>query len=141
MKNKARYIAILGIFILATISSGILTFISVEEACGGVQTTCYAVQTSQYENTFGIKNAYIGLLSFSIMAILTFMHIKKPSRYKRKMIYTGIILGTLFAFYFLYLQFFVLDALCKYCMMIDIGMLINLGIIILWKEKKESPGI
>jgi uncharacterized membrane protein len=137
--SKTKYKAILAIFILAIISSGILSFVSVEQACGGVQTTCYAVQTSQYEQTFGIKNAYVGLFIFSIMAILTFLYIKNPSKSKKQMITLGIIGGALFALYFLYIQFFILDALCKYCMVIDIGMLMNLGIIILWKEKKKIP--
>jgi uncharacterized membrane protein len=138
MKNKVKYLMILIILILAIICSGILTFISVEEACGGIGTTCYAVQTSQYETTFGIKNAHLGLFIFSLMAILTFLHIKNPSKYKKQMLTIGIIGGTLFALYFLYLQFSVLKALCRYCMIIDIGMLLQLGIIILWKEKRKS---
>jgi uncharacterized membrane protein len=139
MKNSSKYITILAIFILAIIASGILSFVSVEQACGGIQTTCYAVQTSQYESTLGIKNAHAGLFIFSIMAILTFLHIKNPSKSKKQMITLGIIGGALFALYFLYIQFFVLDAICKYCMVIDIGMLMNLGIIMLWKEKKKIP--
>jgi uncharacterized membrane protein len=139
MKNNSKYVVILVIFLLAIISSGILSFVSVEQACGGIQTTCYAVQTSQYESTFGIKNAYIGLFIFSIMAILTFLYIRNPSKSKKQIITLGIIGGTIFALYFLYIQFFILDAMCKYCMVIDIGMLMNLGIIILWKEKKKTP--
>lgn len=135
MKNKAKYIILLTIFIIAFICSGILTFVSVEEACGGIQTTCYAVQTSQYETTFGIKNAHMGLVAFSIMAILIFLHLKQPTKNKKQIIKMGIILGSIFALYFLYIQFFVIDALCKYCMIIDMGMLINLGIIAFWKEK------
>ena len=137
MKTKAKYITILVIFLLAIIASGILSFVSVEQACGGIQTTCYAVQTSKYESTLGIKNAHAGLFIFSLMAILTFLQIKNPSKSKKQMITLGIIGGALFAFYFLYIQFFILDAMCKYCMVIDIGMLMNLGIIILWKEKKQ----
>ncbi len=135
MKNKAKYILLLTIFIIAFICSGILTFVSVEEACGGIQTTCYAVQTSQYETTFGIKNAHMGLVAFSIMATLIFLHLKQPTKKKKQIIKLGIIGGTIFALYFLYIQFFVIDALCKYCMVIDIGMLINLGIMTFWKEK------
>ncbi len=135
MKNKAKYTIILTIFLIAFICSGILTFVSVEEACGGIQTTCYAVQTSQYESTFGIKNAHMGLIAFSIMAILVFLQIKQPTKHKKQIIIAGIIGGTIFALYFLYIQFFVIDALCKYCMVIDVGMLINLGIITFWKDK------
>jgi uncharacterized membrane protein len=139
MKNNPKYIAILAIFILALVASAILSFVSIEQACGGIQTSCYAVQTSQYETTFGIKNAHLGLFIFSLMAILTFLHIKNPSKYKKQMLTIGIIGGTLFAIYFLYLQFSVLKALCRYCMIIDIGMLLQFGIIILWKEKKQIP--
>jgi len=135
MRNKAKYTIILIIFILATIVSGILSFISVEQACGGVQTSCYEVQTSKYEETFGIKNAHIGLLVFPILAILTFMHMKNPSKYKKKIIALGLIGGTIFAIYFLYLQLFILNAMCKYCLVIDIGMILGLGVIVLWKEK------
>jgi len=135
MKNKSKYLTILLIFVLVTLASGILSFISLEQACGGTENSCYAVQTSQYESTFGIKNAHAGLVIFSIMAFLTFLYIKKPSKNKKTIIVLGIIAGSLFAIYFLYLQFFVLIAICKYCMVIDIGMLINLGIITFWKEK------
>lgn len=135
MTNKAKYLIILTIFILITIASGILSFISLEQACGGIETTCYAVQTSQYETTFGIKNAHAGLVIFSIMVILTILCLKKTSKNIKLILSIGIMLGSLFAIYFLYLQFFVLDAICKYCMVIDIGMLINLGIITFWKEK------
>jgi len=133
--SKTKYKVILGILILVIIASGILSFVSIEQACGGVQTTCYAVQTSQYETTFGIKNAHAGLVIFSLLAILTILHIKKPSKLKKNIILLGIIGGATFALYFLYLQFFALNAICKYCMVIDVGMLIQLGIIIFWKEK------
>lgn len=139
MKNSSKYISILIILALIIIASAILSFVSIEQACGGVQTTCYAVQTSQYETTFGIKNAHAGLVVFSVLAVITFLHIKNPSKNKKKIINLGIIIGTIFAVYFLYLQFFVLSAICKYCMIIDLGMLVNFGIITLWKENKRMP--
>jgi uncharacterized membrane protein len=137
MKKEKKYIVILVIFILAILASGILSFVSIEQACGGTQTGCYAVNTSQYEKTLGIKNGYIGLVVFSILAIITSLHIRNPSKSKKRIIITGIILGTLFALYFLYIQFFVLKAICKYCMVIDLGMLINLGIIMFWKDTED----
>ena len=137
MKKEKKYIAILIIFILAIIASVILSFVSIEQACGGTQTGCYAVNTSQYEKTFGIKNGYIGLTLFSILAIITLLHIIHPSKANKRIIVTGIIFGTLFAIYFLYIQFFILKAICKYCMVIDLGMLINLGIIIFWNDTQD----
>jgi len=137
--SKAKYKFILAILLVATIASGILSFVSVEQACGGIETTCYAVQTSQYESTFGVKNAPMGLVIFSLLGILTFLHIKNPTKYKKQIITLGIFVGAIFAIYFLYIQLFILNAICKYCMVVDIGMLLNLGVIILWKEKRPIP--
>ena len=41
------------IFIICFIASAILSFIPAEKACGGTQSTCYAVQQSGYEETIG----------------------------------------------------------------------------------------
>lgn len=133
--SKTKYILLITLFILSFLASAVLSFIPAEKACGGVQTTCYVVQTSEYEKTLGVNNSYFGLIAFPILLILTFSHIKTPKKYKKQMIFLGIFGGALFAIYFLYLQFFVIKALCKYCMIVDIGALLSLSIISLWKEK------
>ena len=123
------------IFIICFIASAILSFIPAEKACGGTQSTCYAVQQSGYEETIGIKNCYFGLITFGILIILTLAHIKKPVKYKKQIITFALIIGSLFAVYFIYLQLFVIQACCKYCMTIDIGTLLALVIILFWREK------
>ena len=135
--KKTKYILLIAIFIISFLASAILSFIPAEKACGGTQTTCYVVQTSEYEKTLGVNNSYLGLIAFPILLILTFSHIKKPKTYKKQIIFFGILGGALFAIYFLYLQFFVIKALCRYCMIVDIGALLSLSIISLWKEKKS----
>jgi uncharacterized membrane protein len=137
--KKTKYIILIAIFFISFVASAVLSFVPAEQACGGVQTTCYVVQTSEYEKTLGINNSYFGLVAFPILLIFTFSHIKKPKKYKKQMIFLGIIGGALFAIYFLYLQFFVIQALCKYCMVVDVGALLSLGILSLWKEKKSIP--
>lgn len=133
--SKIKYAVLIGIFFLSFVSSAILSFIPPEQACGGVQTTCYAVQISQYEKTLGINNSYFGLIAFTILAILALLQIKNPSKYKKKIITFGLFIGSFFAIYFLYIQFFILEALCKYCLVVDFGTLLSLGIIFAWKEK------
>jgi len=135
MKNKTKYTLILIIFIVSALASGILSFVSIEQACGGTQNSCYEVQTSKYETTLGIKNAHVGLIVFPILAILTLIHLRNPTKLKKQIITLGLFFGTIFALYFIYLQLFILKALCKYCIVVDLGMIIGLGIIILWKEK------
>lgn len=133
--SKTKYKLLLGLFAICFIASAILAFVPLEQACGGIQTTCYAVQTSQYESTLGIKNAYSGLFLFLLIGILTAMQIKESNKERKDIIKYGVFLASLIAIYFLYIQFFILDALCKYCMVIDSATLISLGIVLFWKEK------
>jgi uncharacterized membrane protein len=134
MKNKTKYTIILILMLLATVASLVLTFVPLEKACGNSQ-SCTVVQTSQYESTLGIKNAHLGLIAFPILAILTLFEIKKTNKYRKRLLGLGIILGSMFAVYFLYIQLFILKAVCKYCLVVDIGTLISLGLIFI--EEKE----
>jgi uncharacterized membrane protein len=131
-KRKYRLLAV--IFGICFIMSAILSFMTPEQACGGVETTCYAVQTSEYESTLGVNNSYFGLIAFSILGILALYQIREPKKTIKKLMNYGIIAGAIFASYFLYLQFFVIDALCRYCMVVDTGSILALGIMFLWKE-------
>lgn len=137
--KKAKYIILIAIFFLSLIASAVLSFVPAEQACGGTQTTCYAVQTSQYEKTLGINNSYFGLIAFPILLVFAFSYMKKQKQYKKRLIIAGILFGAAFSIYFLYLQFFVIKALCKYCMVVDVGALLSLCIITLWKEEKPIP--
>jgi uncharacterized membrane protein len=133
--SKTKYKILLALFAICFIASGILSFVPIIQACGGVETTCYVVQTSPYETTLGIKNAYTGLVTFAFIGFLTFLQIKYPNKERKALIKYGVFLASLIAIYFLYIQFFALDALCKYCMVIDISTLVSLGIVLFWKEK------
>lgn len=128
--------------ILATIASVILSFVSLSKACGagtdGNGGSCNIVNTSKYEKTFGIKNAHLGLIAFPILSLLAFFELRKSRKYQKKLLHLGIIVGSIFAIYFLYIQFFVLKALCKYCLVVDIGVLISLGLIFVEEKIEEK---
>ncbi len=121
--------------LIATIASIVLSTMTIEQACGE-NSGCSIVNNSQYEKTFGIKNSHIGLIAFPILAILTIFELRKTNRYRKKLIQLGIIAGSVFAIYFLYLQIFVLKAICKYCLVVDIGVLISLAIIFIEEKIK-----
>ena len=131
-KRKYRLLAV--IFGICFIMSGILSFLTPEQACGGVQTACYAVQESGYKETLGVNNSYFGLVAFSILGILALYQINEPRKIVKKLLSYGIIAGALFAAYFFYLQFFVINAICKYCFVVDTGSILALGIMFIWKE-------
>lgn len=123
--------------ILATISSIILTFVPLQKACGA-NNGCSIVNTSEYETTFGIKNAHLGLIAFPILAIFTILELRKSKKYQKRLITLGMLIGSAFAVYFLYIQFFVLKALCKYCLVVDIGVLLSMTLILFFEEKIEK---
>lgn len=129
-----KYKTIILLISLALISSIILTFVPIEQACAVKENGCYAVQTSQYEKTFGIKNVHFGLAAFSVLLIITLIQRKKPTKRKKQFIFIGLICGSLIALYFLYLQFFVLRAVCKYCMVADVGVILALLTMIFIKD-------
>lgn len=131
-----KYIVISLILFLALTSSILLSVIPIDQACGQEESGCYIVQASKYERTLGIKNANIGVVSFTILLIITILQIKRPSNIKRKIILAGLTIGSIWATYFLYLQFFILNATCPYCLMTDIGTILSLLIFIIWKEKR-----
>ncbi len=136
MKIKnLRYKIILVFFALSLISSAMLAFLPLPAICNPTE-GCNAVQTSPYSKTFGIDNSYFGVIIFSAMTFLILWQIIKPEKRKEFAIKWGVILGTLVAIYFLFLQEFVIHAYCKYCLIVDIGMLISFTVInIPWKNK------
>ena len=101
----------------------------------GDKTGCNIVTKSQYAYTFGIKNSIYGSFIFAFLSILTFLHIKNPHKIKKATIHTGTIIGAIIAIYFLYLQQFVLNAYCKYCILVDVSLVIGLIIILVRWEK------
>ena len=123
MKHKLKYNILLVIFLIAFASSIVLSFVPLPLICTQFE-GCNAVQTSSYAKTLGIDNSYFGIAIFFIMSIIIYSHIYKPNKKKEVMINVAIFLGTMIALYFLYLQQFVLHAYCKYCLVVDIGMVI-----------------
>lgn len=99
---------------------------------------------NDYKETFGINHGWYGIIIFTILWLLSsylFLCPQDCKSYKRlKLILTGAIsFGAGIAVYFLYLQQFVLKEYCIYCLIIDIGLLVCFGIIILMEDRKLLP--
>ncbi|MEK6840388.1 MAG: vitamin K epoxide reductase family protein [Nanoarchaeota archaeon] len=129
-----KYKIFLAVFVISLISSVILASNSSSEICQPGN-GCDIVGKSPYGSTFGIQNAYYGIFLFSIMIFLTLFHIKRPTRHTRILIHSAIIVAAIISLYFLYIQFFVIKAICEFCIVIDAGSLVSLGFLIyLWKH-------
>ncbi len=129
-----KYKIFLAIFVISLISSIILATDSSSGICKPGN-GCDTVNNSSYGYTLGIKNSYYGIFLFSLMSFLTLFHINRPTRHTRMIIHAAIIVAAAIALYFLYLQFFVIRAICEFCLIIDIGSLISLVFLVyLWKH-------
>jgi uncharacterized membrane protein len=131
---KYKYHILLAIFLISFTSSLILANQPAPLFCGE-ETSCNIVTNSKYAYTFGIKNSEYGIFIFAFLSLLTFLHIKDPHEIKKATIHTGTIIGAIIATYFLYLQQFVIGAYCKYCLIVDFGLIIGM-IIVLFKWKR-----
>ena len=135
MKIKiSRYQIILALFIISLISSIILSVKPVAEICD-ISSGCEVVHYSQYNYAFGIQNSYYGVVIFTLLIVLTLSYLINPTHNKKALINLSIVVGSLIALYFLYLQHFVLEAYCRYCLIVDFSMIISL-ILILPELKK-----
>ena len=129
-----KYKVFLLIFIVGLISSIIITSNSSTGICRPGN-GCDIVTGSSYGSTFGVASSTYGIFIFSFMILLTLFHINKPNRHTRRIIHSVIIVGSLIAIYFLYLQIFVIKAYCEFCIVVDVALLIGLGFMIyLWEH-------
>jgi uncharacterized membrane protein len=129
-----KYKIFLAIFVIGLISSIILFSNSTTGICTPGN-GCDTVNSSIYGSTLGVKNSMYGIFIFSFMIILTLFHIKRPNRSTKMIIHAAIMLGSVIALYFLYLQIFIIKALCEFCLVIDLGLLVGLGFMFyLWNH-------
>ena len=120
-----KYKIFLLVFIIGLISSIVLYSNSLTGICDPGK-GCDVVNSSVYGKTLGVSNSLIGIFIFSFMILLTLFHIKKPNNHARKVIHLAVILGSIVALYFLYLQLFVIKAICNFCILVDVGLLVSL---------------
>ena len=125
-----KYDIILGILILFNIGLSIYSGLTInynDNVCTD-KGSCDTVKTSIYSSILGIKVVWIGVACFSILFLLFLI-----ARFNKKlywMFFTASIIGAIGAFYFLFLQIFVLKKICLMCFITDIIAVIMLVIIV-----------
>lgn len=78
---------------------------------------CGQVTSSEYSVIFGVPLALLGLLYYLSIFILSFLYldIKKPEIFE--FIRPLTVAGLLASIWFVYLQLYVIEAICQYCML------------------------
>lgn len=95
---------------------------------------CREVSLSEYSSIFGIKLSVLGVFAFSAL-LLIFIFIDYSPWMPKLFIFANII-GVLGALRLLYIQFFILNKLCFFCLITDFAMLILAPISIIYAKTK-----
>lgn len=133
--NKKLNIILIILFSICLISSGILAFFPIDETCGP-DSGCSIVYASGYGTFLGVDNSQIGFFLFAFLLIITISNLISPKKEKEDIISLAVVVASLVAIYFLFLQIFIIKAFCKYCMVVDISTLLSLATLTYFKYKK-----
>lgn len=117
MMNK-KYIPVVVLGLIGFFDSLYLTLQHFAESsviCNGVS-ECDLVLTSSYASIFGMPTALLGVIYYiSITILFSLLLENKLTRHTNKILIITI-LGLLFSIWFVYLQAFVINAYCTYCL-------------------------
>ena len=85
--------------------------------CGGIG-ECELVQTSEYSDIAGVPVALLGLLFFLAMPVLALARIRRlpvALEWAQPVVLSMALAGTAFVGYLTYVELFVLEAICVWC--------------------------
>jgi len=138
MKKSNFAILILGI--AGMVDAGYLSWtklVNTVIVCAPGFGDCNSVNNSSYADLYGIPVAYLGLLSYLFISVLAFILIQKKSEilWINHLIFIITLVGVLFSGYLTYIELAVLEAICFYCVISAVLMLI-LFVISLYKTIK-----
>jgi len=109
------------VFLLAIIGFSDATYLTWAHYSGtplecNIWNGCNEVASSEYSAWFGVPIALLGMIYYAgvIFLMLIYLIEKSKTALQSSLFLTGT--GLAFSFYFVYLQFFVIDAVCLYCM-------------------------
>lgn len=103
--------------------------------CGiNIASSCNQVTESSYSTFLGIKNTLIRIIIFPLLAIYFLYYYLTKKKYLKNL---GIIIlsfSTIYALRLLFIQFFVLKEICRYCLIIDTLTIASLIIFYIYKD-------
>ncbi|MBS3087193.1 vitamin K epoxide reductase family protein [Candidatus Pacearchaeota archaeon] len=124
-----KYKILLTLLIISLTFSILLAFTPIDKICGEETSSCSIVQNSEYKKTLGINNSILGIITFSILIAITIFHIRNPRKNTKIFLALTLFFSTIGAIHFIYLQVFIIKALCPYCMIIDVSTILALTIL------------
>ena len=99
---------------------------------------CNVVAQSVYSQFLGIPLAVYGVIFYSLLLLAIIVSLYRVSIGTKRLVFFIALAGALFSSYFMYLQFFVIKALCIYCIGSAFVAYI-LAILTWWATRTQTP--
>jgi uncharacterized membrane protein len=96
---------------------------------------CDLVLYSRYSKLFGISLALIGMVFYLLLAVLIFFWIFSENKMIKNLVSLMVFGGFLFSAYLFFIQVFKLKALCNYCIISFLDLILSLVIIFFIRKK------
>ncbi len=132
--------------VLDTVGLLVAGYLSVVELSGGVPTCglisgCEEVAKSQYNNFLGVPVAVFGVLLSVVLLSLALAWWKTDIYGLLLAHYALSLVGVIFDAYFLFLQVFVIKAVCVWCVTYEISLLLRFVIaaVVYYRQPKPEP--
>lgn len=113
-------------------------------ACGGPGTPlggCETVARSSYSHVAGIPVALFGIVGSAVLLGLALAWWQSGDRRALALHYGGSLLGVIFEAYLVYLQLFVLHAVCIWCATYGLSVILGFALaLIAWVRTPEGAG-
>ena len=133
---------LLFVTLVATAISGYLSVVRVlgENAVCGPSHGCETVASSEYSAPFGVPVAFMGLAFSIVLVMLAGAWWRRGDRRVLLAMYGMLLLATLFVAYLTYLELFVIDAICPWCVAFAISIVVSLVIAGLAMRRSSRGG-
>ena len=130
LKRIALVLIVIGIFVttyLSYLKAGQASAVCIE----GAAFNCEVVLNSVYSELFGIPIAYLGLIMYLTLGTLFLLESRVVflQEYGKIIMFGIALFAWVFSMYLVYLQFFVLQALCPWCLTHETVMTLLFGVI------------
>jgi len=131
-----RAILLISLVCLLALIGLVDSFLVYERASGIIALPCVVgngcdtVVFSPYAKIFGVPMALLGMIFYGALLLVSAITVLVEKRKMALLTSVFVFVGLLFSLYLLYLQVFVIGALCFYCMISLADILIATGLII-----------
>jgi uncharacterized membrane protein len=134
-KSDKLSVLAIGLIIIGIFDTAYLSWVKLADTqvfCGGAA-NCESVNSSVYSEIFNIPIAYLGLVAYIFLAIL-FLLEKRASIQKdisSLLRFATCLIGSLYSIYLTYIEIAVIRAICPYCILSAILMILLLALAII----------